>query len=271
MDIIFSTAKRYLTGQSVSEHSPVASRKRRSRRSNSDGPARPGCLANPMTIDRLELLQHQIRTVRLQKAVDMLLVTHDRYLSLALTRHLFKRTRIHLCSTLEEAAGFFEQQPQPCIVIDIDCVTMPIIHVLDAIRGWRKEWPAINITLLTASHRPAVACFIVSAADCRVIERRLEIVFLLYLLMQKPCPPRPVQANYTRENDAFSQREWHILMEVAKGESLKAIAFSLEKPYHHVVYTLGRVSSRIGLNSRKALIHLLHELSIVPTQRSHFS
>ena len=255
----------------MSEHSYVAARKRRSRRSNSDDPARPGGLANPTIIDRLELLQQQIRTVHLQKAVDMLLVTHDRYLSLALTQHLFERSRIRLCSTLEEAAGFFEQTPQPRVVIDIDCVTMPIIHVLDAIRGWRKQWPGINITLLTSSHSPAAACFIVSAADCRVIERRLELVVLLYLLMQKPCPPRPVQANYTRENDAFSRREWHILMEVAKGRSLKAVAFASEKPYHHVVYTLGRVSSRIGLNSRKALIHLLHELSIVPTQRNHYS
>ncbi|NIY48189.1 helix-turn-helix transcriptional regulator [Cedecea colo] len=221
-----------------------------------------------MIFDRLEYFQQQIRALRLQPPVDMLLVSNDRYLSLALTQHLFKRTRIHICATLEEVMSFFKQTPLPGIVIDLDCITIPVIQVLAAIRLWHKERPGINVTLLTAGRKPEAACFIVAAAACRVIERRLDVRIMAYLLMLQPCSPAPVQANYTRENDVLSLREWNILMEVASGHSLKAIAVSLKKPYHSVVYTLGRVSVRIGLNNRKTLIYLLHELSVVPTERN---
>ncbi|MCT4714801.1 LuxR family transcriptional regulator [Enterobacteriaceae bacterium H18W14] len=246
----------------MSEHLHLAARKRRHRRT--------GSLAIPTVFDRLEYLQQQTHKLCEQKPVDMLLLTHDRYLSLALTQHFLKRTRTRICSTLEEVTGFFEQTPLPRIVIDLDCITLPVLHVLDAVRAWHKQRPGISITLLTSSHSPEASCFIAAAAACRVIERRLEIVLLLYLLMQRPCSPRPVQANYTRANDDLSPREWKILMEVARGRSLKTIAFSLGKPYHAVVYTLSRVSARIGLNNKKSLIHLLHELSVIPTDRNHY-
>ncbi len=221
-----------------------------------------------MVFDRLEYLQQQIHSLRLQQPVDMLLVSNDRYLTLALTQYLFKRTRTRICSSLEEVAGFFEQTPLPRIVIDLDCIAIPVIQVLATVRRWHKEQPGINITLLTASRSPEASCFIVAAARCRVVERRLDTRILSYLLILEPCSPAPVQANYTRENDALSAREWNILMEVARGYSLKAIAVSLKKPYHSVVYTLGRMSARIGLTNRKSLIHLLHELSVVPTERN---
>ncbi len=221
-----------------------------------------------MILDRLEYLQQQIRALRLQQPVDMLLVSNDRYLSLALTQHLFKQTRIRICSTLEDVTSFFEQAPLPRIVIDLDGITVPVIQVLAAIRLWHKERPDISVVLLTTGHSPQASCFIAAATACRVIERRLDVRILSYLLMLQPCSPMPVQANYTRKNDALSLREWNMLMEVARGRSLKAIALSLKKPYHSVVYTLSRVSTRIGLNSRKALIHLLHELSVVPTERN---
>ncbi len=247
----------------------LTTRKRRPRRISKEGPVRPGCPGIPVIFDRLEYLQQQSRALRRQQPVDMLLISNDIYLSLALTQYLFKRTRTHICSTPEEAATFFAQTPLPRIVIDLDCIAIPVLQVLAAIRLWHKERPGISITLLTASRSPAVSCFIVAAAACRVIERRLDVRILSYLLMLQPCSPAPVQANYTRKNDAFSLREWNILMEVARGHSLKAIAASLKWSYHSVIYTLGRVSARIGLNNRKALIHLLHELSVVPTERNN--
>lgn len=252
----------------MSEHLHLAARKKRPRRIKNDGPVYPCGLAIPTIFDRLEVLQQQIRAVRPQKPVEMLLVTNDRYLSLALTQYLFKRTRTLICSTLEEVESYFEQTPLPHVVIDLDCIAIPIIHVLDTIRAWHRVRPDIAFTLLTASRSPEASCFIVAAATCRVLERRLEIGILSFLLMQPPCSPSPAQANYTRQNDALSAREWNILMEVAKGHTLKSIAQSLKKPYHYVVYTLGRLSARIGLSSRKALIHLLHELSVTSSERN---
>ncbi|WP_157093425.1 helix-turn-helix transcriptional regulator [Buttiauxella brennerae] len=246
----------------VSEHLYLAARKRRYRRNNNDAPHHLDCVSIPMVFDRLEYLQQKIQTESLHKPVDMVLVTHDKYLSLALTQYLFKRLNTRVCASLAELKNWFEQTPLPHIVIDLDCVMQPIIDVLNTIRRWHLERPGINITLLTANRSPEQTCFIVAAAACRVIERRLETAFLCSLLMQQPCSVPPVQAYYTRENDTLSHREWNILMEVAKGHSLKLIAHTLKKPYHYVVYTQGRVTARVGLSSRKSLIHLLHDLSV---------
>jgi len=254
----------------VSEHLYSAARKRRPRRPGGDGPAWPCGPAVPLIFDRLEYLQQQINAARRPKPVDMLLITHDGYLSLALSQYFFKRTRTHICPTPEEAESFFRQNPLPRIVIDLDGITIPVLRALDTVRSWQKKRPGISITLLTSTRSPAAASFIAAASGCRVIERHLEIVILLYLLMQQPCSPRPIQANYTRANDNLSPREWTLLLEVAKGRSLKAIASSLEKPYHSVVYTLGRVAGRLGLNNRKALIYLLHELSLAPAEKHLF-
>lgn len=242
----------------------LAARKRRPRRITHDGPVTPCSLAIPIVFDRLVYLQQQMRAVRVQKTVDMLVVTNDSYLSLALTQYFLDRQRTQICASLEEVTVWLDQSPLPRIIIDMDCIAVPAIGVLNAIRFWHKTRPGIIITLLTAYRHPEASCFILAAAACRVVERRLEIALLSYLLMQPPCSPRLVQANYTRQNDALSVREWNILMAVAKGHSLKKIAHSLKKPYHFVVYTLGRVAARIGLQNRKSLIHLLHEFSTMP-------
>lgn len=201
----------------------------------------------------------------------MLLVSHDAYLSLALTQHIFRRTQIHLCASLEEAERFFEQKPLPRIVIDLDCIPVSAIHVLNTLRAWQKTRPTLAVDLLNADRNAAASCLIVAAANCRVIERRLDTEILSWLLMKPPCSLPPVRANYSRVANGFSAREWQMLLAVAEGHTLKNIAASLNKPYHVVVYTLGRISRDMGLSGRRALIHLLHELSIARMERKSSS
>ncbi|WP_455426783.1 helix-turn-helix transcriptional regulator [Dryocola sp. LX212] len=251
----------------MSEHLQLAARKRKYRRISIDGPVNPISLSKPMIFDRLEYLQQQLRTGSPQPAVELLLVSHDAYLSLALTRYIFRHIRTHLCSTLEEVTWFFEQKPIPRIVIDLDGIAASAISVLNTLRQWHQAYPGIIIILLTAGRNPAASCLIVAAANCSVIERRLPPGILSLLLMQQPCSQPSVQANYTRQNDALTRREWRLLMALAQGDSLKTVAASLNKPYHSVVYTLGRLAKRIGLASRKALIHLLNELSTPASER----
>jgi len=251
----------------VSEHLQLAARKRKYRRINIDGHVNPSSLNKPLIFDRLEYLQQQLRMGSQQPAADVLLVSHDAYLSLALTNYIFRQARTHLCSTLEEVSWFFEQKTIPRIVIDLDGIATPAINVLNTLRQWHEAYPGIIVILLTAGRNPAAACLIVAAANCCVIERRLPPGILSWLLMQQPCSLPSVQANYTRQHDALTKREWLLLMSLAKGDSLKSVAVSLNKPYHSVIYILGRLAKRIGLTSRKSLIHLLNELSIPPTER----
>jgi fimbrial protein FimY len=211
----------------------------------------------PIVFDRLEYLQQQIHTQSLAEPLDIILMTCDNYLSLALTECVFKSQRTHVCATLDEAEKLLSQNPQPRMLIDLDGVNEAAIDVLDTSRKWQKTWPELNIVQFATCRCVNLSRLIDAASSFPVVERRLTISELLKILNLNPdeqnlvfSPPAPL-----------SHREWNILLAVAKGESLKTIAQSFNKPYHFVVYTLGRIASRLGLKNNKALIHLLNKLS----------
>ncbi len=238
----------------------IAARKRRYRRINNGSPATPHGTTVPIVFDRLESLQQQIHAKRLRESLDMIFVTHDNYLSQALTQYLFKHQNTHVCTLLEEVEDFLAQSPLPRILIDLDGINEPVMGILDTTRRWRKTCPRLNITLLTACKCTHAANLIKAASSFPVVERRQAVSELRNLLVQKQVLPECLPT-------LLSHREWHILLEVAKGRSLKSIASSLKKPYHYVVYTVGKINARIGLDNNKALIHLLNKLSLVTTEK----
>ncbi|TNV19733.1 hypothetical protein FH968_12840 [Buttiauxella sp. B2] len=233
----------------------IAARKRRYRRISNGNPANSHGTTVPLVFDRLEFLQLQIHAKHLGESLDMVLVTNDSYLSLALTQYLFKHQRTRVCTLLTEMENFLVQSPLPKILIDLDGVNEPIIHILDTTRRWQKTCPRLNITLLTACRCTHTTNLLKAASSSPVVERRQAVSELRHLLVHKKnlreCSPVPL-----------SNREWHILLKVTEGDSLKTIATSLKKPYHYVVYTVGKINARIGLDNNKALIHLLNKLSL---------
>lgn len=244
----------------MSKHLHISARKRRYRRISNGSPATPHGTTVPIVFDRLESLQQQIHAKHLHESLDMIFVTHDNYLALSLTQYLFKHQNTHVCTLLEEVEIFVAQSPLPRVLIDLDGINEPIIQVLDTTRRWQKTCPRLNIALLTACRCKHADNLIKAASSFPVIERRQTLNELFGSLVRKQtvrtCSPAPL-----------SNREWHILLEVAKGDSLKTIAASLKKPYHYVVYTVGKINARIGLGNNKALIHLLNKLSLVPAQK----
>jgi fimbrial protein FimY len=244
----------------VSNHLHIAARKRRYRRICNGSPANPHGATVPIVFDRLEFLQQEIHAKHLREALDMVFVTSDNYLALALTQYLFKHQNTHVCTLLSEVEDFLAQNPLPRVLIDLDGINESIIHMLDTTRRWQKKCPRLSITLLTACKSRHATNLFKAASSFPVIERRQAVSELHHLLVRKQnvreCSPAPL-----------SYREWHILLEVAKGESLKTIALSLKKPYHYVVYTIGKINARIGLDNNKALIHLLNNLSLVTTRK----
>lgn len=233
----------------------IAARKRRFRRIRNSGLAHLHARMTPIFFDRLEYLQHQIHTQSLAEPLDIILMTCDNYLSLALTECVFKYQRTHVCATLDEAEKLLSQNPQPRMLIDLDGVNEAAIDVLDTTRKWQKTWPELDIVQFATCRCVNIARLIDAASRFPVVERRQTISELLKILNRDEqdlvfSPPTPL-----------SHREWNILLAVAKGESLKTIAVSFNKPYHYVVYTLGRIASRLGLKNNKALIHLLNKLS----------
>lgn len=235
----------------------IAARKRRYRRIRNSGIANLHARMPPIVFDRLEYLQHQIHKQSLAEPLDIILMTGDNYFSLALTESVFKHQRTHVCATLDEAETLLSRNPQPRMLIDLDGVSEAAIDVLDTTRRWHRTWPELNIMQFATCRCQNIARLIDAASRFPVVERRQTISELLKILNLNRneqelvfSPPAPL-----------SHREWNILLAVAKGDSLKTIALSFNKPYHFVVYTLGRIATRLGLKNNKALIHLLNKLS----------
>ena len=242
----------------VTEDLYIAARKRRFRRIKNGDLTHFHSRLAPIVFDRIESLQQQMYAKQLPEPLDIILVTSDYYLSLALTEHFFKFQRTHVCVNLEEAEVMLQQ---PRVFIDLDGVSEPAIDVLNMIRQWQQTWPRLNMMQLTACRCMEVARLIDASSIFPVVERRLRITDLLILLTQKRARQDWSIAQNGSHSVPLSKREWNILLAVAKGESLKTIAASFHKPYHSVVYTLGRVAARIGVGNNKSLIHLLNKLS----------
>lgn len=245
----------------VNEDLYIAARKRRFRRIRNGDLTHFHSRLAPIVFDRIESLQQKMYAKQLPEPLDIILVTNDYYLSLALTEYFFKFQRTHVCANLEEAEAMLKQTPQPRVFIDLDGVSEPAIDVLNMIRQWQITWPHLKMIQLTACRCIEVARLIDAASIFPVVERRLRISDLLVLLTQKRARQDWSIAQDGSPSVPFSKREWNILLAVAKGESLKSIAASFNKPYHTVVYTLGRIAARIGVGNNKSLIHLLNKLS----------
>lgn len=245
----------------VTEDLYIAARKRRFRRIKNGDLTHFHSRLAPIVFDRIESLQQQMYAKQSPEPLDIILVTCDYYLSLALTEHFFKFQRTHVCVNLEEAEVLLQQTPQPRVFIDLDGVSEPAIDVLNMIRQWQQTWPRLNMMQLTACRCIEVARLIHAASIFPMVERRLRITDLLILLTQKRARQDWSNAKDGSHSVPLSKREWNILLAVAKGESLKTIAESFHKPYHSVVYTLGRVAARIGAGNNKSLIYLLNKLS----------
>ncbi|RJT21492.1 helix-turn-helix transcriptional regulator [Buttiauxella izardii] len=239
----------------------IAARKRRFRRIRNGGIDHPHARVIPIIFDRLESLQYKIRAEPAREPLDLILMTRDNFLSLALTEHFFKYQRTHVCATLDEAEKLLNRSPQPRMLIDLDGVNVAAIDVLNTIRQWQKTWPQLNVMQFTACRCMNVVMLIDAASDFPVVERRQRMPELHNALVQKQHVQRLVLTQKFAPAAPLSSREWNILLAVAKGESLKSIARSFGKPYHYVVYTLGRVAARVGLKNNKELIHLLNRLT----------
>ncbi|MEW7314308.1 hypothetical protein AB1E22_16675 [Buttiauxella gaviniae] len=246
----------------MSKHLHIAARKRRYRRISNGDAADALSATVPIVFDRLESLQQKILAKQLHEPLDIVLLTCDRYLSMGLNQSLFKHLHTQVCATVDEVDNLLKQSPLPRVLIDLDCVNDSIIRILDATRRWQKSWPFINITLLTASRCVQTVNLIKAAASFQVVDRRQEVNKLCDFLVRKPHHSEQIYPAQSLPSAPFSNREWNILLNVAKGDSLKTIAASLRKPYHQVVYTIGKVNARIGLDNNKSLKHLLNKFSL---------
>ena len=245
----------------MAKHLYIAARKRRYRRIRNGSMANLYSSTTLIVFDRLEYLQQKNHAEPLAQPLDLILVTTDSWLALALTQHFFKSQHTQVCASLKEVEAWLEQIPLPRIFLDLDGVNEAPLDMLNTIRQWQKTWPQLNITQLTACRCVSAVKLINAASRFPVVERWQEITNLVNRLTQQQSLQELSSSSDLSSSTLFSNREWNILLGVAQGESLKAIAVKLNKPYHYVVYTLGRIAARLDLENNKSLIHLLNKMS----------
>ncbi|WP_312741351.1 DNA-binding response regulator [Cedecea neteri] len=235
----------------------AAMRRNKHRRSRTDYFLNPANYTAPLFFDRLEYLQQQLIGGQKPKKPDAILVSADSFLSSAITGSLFHHLNIPVYPSLDDVIAHQTLSPVPRLIIDLDSLEIPILDVLKAIRQQIITTPQHHITLLNTLRKPEITRFMQQAVDCQIVERRLPPDKLKQALI---CSEPDLATLY--DTPGFSIREWAILLALSRGESLKSIALLLEKPYHYVVYRFNVLLTRLGLDNRSKLLHLLHEISV---------
>lgn len=132
---------------------------------------------------------------------------------------------------------------------------MPLMEMLTTLRRAILYPPYTAVSLLIRADDYDARLFCKTSGPFDVLERQLPAQALQHALATA-LPPVNNRHIY------FSREEWFVLQYLTQGESLRNIALFRQRPYSRVVYRLGRILSKLGLNHRQELLHLLHRLSV---------
>ncbi len=232
-------------------------RRNRRRRAGSDS---PGFTLSPSPLpffDRLEFLSQAIHQTRKTDAPFIILVTQDNFLRAGF---LHGHSPLSNCCdylTLEAAFSALHHWPSARLVVDIDSRTTTLLEMLEPLRRYSLYPPFYTPHLLIRADDYDTRLFCKAAGPFQVLERQLTSRALHQLLLETSHPPGLRKA-------WFSRTEWLVLQELSRGLSLRQIALLHNSPYSRIVYRLRTILSRLGLDHRHDLLHLLNNLSDSP-------
>lgn len=229
-------------------------RRYRRRRTGSDSPGFTHSPYPPPFFDRLEFLSQSISQPRKTDAPFIILVTEDNFLR---SGFLNAQSPLSNCSdhkTLKGALGALNHWPLARLVVDIDCRASTLIDMLDQLRRQSLYPPFLKPHLLVRADDYDTRLFCRAAGPFHVLERQLTASALQQTLMEPGLPTGSGK-------EWFSPKEWPILQDLSRGHSLKQIALLHNRPYSRIIYRLGCILTKLGLNHRQELLHLLNNLS----------
>lgn len=126
--------------------------------------------------------------------------------------------------------------------------------MLDQLRRQSLYPPFLKPHLLVRADDYDTRLFCRAAGPFHVLERQLTASALQQSLLDPGLPPGSGK-------EWFSPKEWPILQDLSRGHSLKQIALLHDRPYSRIIYRLGCILTKLGLNHRQELLHLLNNLS----------
>lgn len=210
----------------------------------------------PPFFDRLEFLSQSIHQARKTDAPFMLLVTEDNFLRAGF---LHGQSPVSNCcdyTTLDAALNALHLWPSARLVVDIYSQTSTLIDRLDPLRRLSLYPPYIKPYLLIRADDYDARLFCQAAGPFHILERQLSLAALHKQLLE----PSPLSGS---KKEWFSRSEWPLLQDLARGLSLRQIALLHNRPYSRIVYRLSCILTKLGLNHRQQLLHLLNNLTNV--------
>ena len=223
-------------------------RRERRRRNLRASQSNPLPLPHHALVEHSDLLEpytstHEIRAV----------ITGDRFLAEG-----FRHSPVPIClysifTDPDDALLALAQGDFNSVIVDMDKLTLPVITLLERLRALRMQRPEIHIALMMTDTDFAVLDFLRASCSVCIINKHLPLKEA-WTKMQLSNPPPPREA-------IFSHKEWKILLLMAQGYSLRLIAQSQHQPYHRIIYRIGRILTRLGLQRRQQLIQLLQRIN----------
>ncbi len=224
-------------------------RRERRRRNLRASQSNPLPLPHHALVEHSDLLEpdtstHEIRAV----------ITGDRFLAEG-----FRHSPVPICfysvftdpddALLALARGDFKS-----VIVDMDRLSMPVITLIERLRAQRMQRPEIHIALMVTETDFAALDFLRASCSVCIISKHLPLKEAWTKMQLSNPPPPPREA-------IFSHKEWKILLLMAQGYSLRLIAQSQQQPYHRIIYRIGRIQMRLGLQRRQQLIQLLQRIN----------
>ncbi|QPK02682.1 response regulator transcription factor [Enterobacter mori] len=229
-------------------------RRYRRRRTGSDA---LGFTHSPFALpffDRLEFLSQSINQTRKTDAPFIILVTQDNFLR---SGFLHGQSPLSNCcdfKTLEAALSTINHWPSARLVVDIDSRASTLIDLLDQLRRHSLYPPFLAPHLLIRADDYDARLFCKAAGPFHVLERQLSPPVMQQYLLETSFLPR-------NRKEWFSRDEWPVLQDLSRGNSLRHIAHLHNRPYNRIIYRLSCILTKLGLNHRQELLHLLNNLS----------
>lgn len=207
----------------------------------------------PLVIDSLEHLSQQLSYALPEGILSQMLISSDRFLGYAWSRHLFVGKRTATFTSLEAARYRLNDSSLTSLIVDMESLTTSRFAALEALRAHCLSKGGLRTYLLISHQDPPMSAFLRAAGPFELLVRDLPVHALRAALLAPPVPAT---------SPRFSPTEWQLITLLAQGQTLKNAARALHLPYHRAVYRISTLSQHLGLPTRHALTQLLHRLTL---------
>lgn len=211
--------------------------------------------SNPPPFPHNVLIEHGdlpapgVRTPELR-----VVITGDRFLAEGILQSPAPLCYYSIYSDVEEAFSALKVESYVGVIIDLNGWSIPTMALIDRVRILRQQRPELQIAFLTSEKESGMLSFLQASCRAIVINKRQKLAKVRALMQS-------TSSSYSVQEYVFSHKQWKILLLMAQGYSLRAIAQQQNLPYHRITYRTGSILALLRLSCRQQLVRLLQRIS----------